>query len=153
MDDDTKRTFDALAEIKRGAFSRIQGRREGEWKLTISIWGALAYLTVIAVDKPQVAQGLASLHLPLLVALLLALVLACLIVLSLHYQFLVDLGRRHNDDQVEAIEAAQKMARIAGVTEPMKGEYRKLDWSRRVQFAMSVMLTILLWTFFPKSLA
>ena len=78
MEEAEKRLFDALAEIKRAAFARIHERREGEWKLTLSIWGGLAGLTAIMLEKPEAAKGLAVLP-------YWSIVVAGLLLLALHF--------------------------------------------------------------------
>ena len=57
MEEPDKRLFDALAEIKRATFTRIHERRQGEWKLTLSIWGGLAGLAAIILEKSGGENG------------------------------------------------------------------------------------------------
>lgn len=138
MNSNDKNRFDALAEIKRSAFARVEERRRGEWQLTLSIWTGLAGLLALMLKEPEAVQPLS--RVPSFAFLALGSIL-----LLLHGSFLRSVGKRHDVDRSEASEAAKEMAKLANVEEPsgLKGS-RALDWSRRVQFGISVLLSICL---------
>jgi len=69
-----------------------------------------------------------------------------------HYKFLVNIGKRHNDDREIADKILTEMAKIdkldflSEVIDNLKklrqSQRRKLDWSRSLQWNVSLLLTI-----------
>jgi len=51
MDDDVKREFDALAELRSAAWESYSGRRDHEWKVSLALWTSLSALTGFALGK------------------------------------------------------------------------------------------------------
>jgi hypothetical protein len=90
MDDDTKREFDALAELRSAAWKSYSGRREHEWKVSLALWTSLSALTGFALGKDL---GLKN------QAVCLGALIVGLVVFSLHAYWLHSLAKSNQVDR------------------------------------------------------
>ncbi len=57
MDEDAKREFDALAELRSAAWESYSGRREHEWKVSLALWTSLSALTGFSLGSALVIKS------------------------------------------------------------------------------------------------
>ncbi|MCJ7777994.1 MAG: hypothetical protein MUP16_06740 [Sedimentisphaerales bacterium] len=151
MDNNAKNRFDALATIWESSWKRIQERRSTEWRLTLTIWTGLGSLEVLVLSGKVPFYEFNSI---LRIATSLFLIGAGCLLLIWHYKFLINIGIRHNDDREIADKILEEMAKIdkldflLEIIDNLKkfrqSQRQKLDWSRRLQWNVSLLLTIAL---------
>jgi hypothetical protein len=90
MDEDTKREFDALAELRSAAWESYSGRREHEWKVSLALWTSLSALTGFALGRDLGLKSRSVCFGALIVAL---------IVLFLHTYWLHRLAKSNQVDR------------------------------------------------------
>ena len=142
---DPKQRFDALAVIWSAAHKRIAKRQESEWRATIAIWTALAALSGIVLAKPGALGALIDPP-----GLLWLLGLGAVSLLVLHWSFLQWVGTRHDNDREIASQLLGELTLLCRGIPPASAHpfaNKALDWSRRVQFGISVLLVGLLFLF------
>jgi hypothetical protein len=164
MDEDTKRRFDGIVELWKDRWQSIANRRKNEWRAAYTLWTALAALIVLIL-KDDLPAELASRSFAARALLFCLVALFGLALCVIHAAFLVGIGKRHSDDREMAFYYEDELRRLItpGFDEEFimhfdlkrKREKQKAgpwfktllgDWSRPVQFLMTVLLSLLAFT-------
>ena len=132
MTEEEKRLFDSLLEERNFEFEQIQERRKGEWRLTLTIWSGLAG-TILAMLNKDYTEHIKKIP-------DWCFQIGVLFLILLHASFLSGVAKRHHDNRVTARAASARMATLIGSKIPEKPVSKFLDWSRGVQFCITLFL-------------
>jgi hypothetical protein len=153
MDEDTKRRFDGIVELWKHCWQSVAERRKNEWRAAYTLWTAFAALIVLIL-RGELRRAQTN-YFPFVLVLIFGLAL-CFI----HGWWLVGIGRRHSINRRMAVHYEDILRTLSNsdfdeeLKKRLKGERKKqeaepwfrvlfCDWSRRVQFSVTVLLFLL----------
>ena len=143
MDENTKRRFDAVAKLSYRAWENLHKRRAYEWRVAFTLWTAFAlFLGILLTGQLSASKGL----------LFSGCFVMGLIMCLIHAYWLNGLGISETFDREMAIHFESLLQQMsnsefnddlqARLDKRRKELARPLDWSRRPQLAVSVVLYI-----------
>lgn len=144
MDENTKRHFDAVAELWKRCWQNIVERRGYEWRVAFTLWTAFAALIALILKRQLPPRGY-----PVCPGVIIIAGIGLLLCI-IHGVWLAALGKRTVIDREMAIHYEEILRRLSDSAFPAALEARiekmrqkqktSFDWSRQAQLAVTLVL-------------